>query len=215
MKRKINFHKIYLFFVIIIFGVFAYLYGSHIYNDFFQKEEEPTVPEVKKLDEIKGYGYYLNDRDNEIYKEYFTKLNDTLTVPEIDYSEYAKLITSMFIVDYYTLSNKNSSTDIGGLSFLYKDYVDNFLINAQENMYKSVLSNFNNERTQELPTVTNVVIDSIKESRVTYKDKKYEGYKIVATWEYEKDLGYETNGTFSVIKIDDKLYVFSKNGSYK
>ena len=213
-KRKVSLHKIYLLFVIIIFGVFIYLYATHIYNDFFKKEPEPEVVEEVKLDEIKEYGYTLKERDSVYYSELFNHLNDILTVPEIDYEDYAKTIASMFIVDFYTLSNKRASTDVGGLEFIYPDFVDNFLINAQENMYKSVQSDFDGTREQSLPIVTNVTVESIKETTLSYNSKKYSGYKMVISWEYEKDLKYENKGTFNVINIDNKLYVHSKTGSY-
>ena len=215
-KRKISLHKIYLLFVIIIFFVFAYLYGTNIYKDFFNRKEEPKeeVVEEVKLSEIKDYGYTLKERDSEYYESLFNHLNEILTVSEIDYQDYAKTITSMFIVDYYTLSNKRASTDVGGIEFLYPKFVDNFLINAQENMYKTIETDFDGSRTQELPTVKNVNITSVKETTLSYNSKKYPGYKLVVNWEYETDYGYENKGTFNVINIKDKLYVYSKSGSY-
>lgn len=212
-KRKINLHKVYLLIIIIIFIVFGCLYGVKIYNDFFKKEPKQEIVEEKKLDEIKGYSYTLGDRDGELYKKYFEALNTNLTGAEINYEQYAKDLLSIFIVDFYTLSNKKASIDVGGIEFLYPKGVDNFLINAQENMYKIVQSDFG-DRKQELPTVTGVEITSIKETTITYGKKKYNGYKLVATWTYEKDLGYEKKGTFYVINIDNKLYVYSKTGSY-
>lgn len=215
MKRKINPHKVYLLFVIIIFMVFIGLYGVRIYNDFFKKEPEPEEVVVEeKLNEIKNYGYTLSDRDSETYKAHFEKLNTILTSETIDNKEYAKELLTLFIMDYYTLSNKKASTDIGGIEFLYDKFVPNFLINAQENMYKTVQSDFTGDRTQKLPTVKDVTISSISETKITYNKKKYDGYKIVATWEYESDMGYEKKGTFNVINIKDKLYVYSKSGSY-
>lgn len=213
-KKKINLHKVYLLFVFLIFIGFISLYAVRIYNDFFKKEEQVVTEEETKLDEIQGYGYTLGDRDGELYKTYFEQLNTILTSEEINYEEYAKTLTSIFIVDFYTLNNKKASTDVGGIEFLYSKGVDNFLINAQENMYKSVQSDFNGERTQKLPIVKSVNISSIRETTLTYNEKKYSGYKLVVTWEYEEDLGYETKGTFNVINIKDKLYMYSKTGSY-
>ena len=215
-KRKISIHKVYLLFVIILFGVFIYLYATHIYNDFFKPkpEEAPEVVEEVKLDEIAGYGYTLEERDSEYYEELFNHLNDVLTTPEIDYEDYAKTIATLFVIDYYTLSNKKASTDVGGIEFLYPKFVDNFLINAQENMYKTIQTDFDGDRTQKLPTVKSVTVKSIKDTTLSYNSKKYPGYKLVIEWEYENDYGYETKGTFNVIKIKDKLYIHSKTGNY-
>ena len=215
-KRKLSIHKLYVLFVIIIFGVFIYLYATNIYKDFFSKPEEKQeeIIEEVKLSEIKDYGYTLKERDSEYYEGLFNHLNEVLTAPEIDYQDYARTIASMFVVDYYTLSNKRASTDVGGIEFLYSKFVDNFLINAQENMYKSIQTDFDGTRTQKLPTVTNVEVKSIKDATLTYKSKKYPGYKLVIEWEYENDYGYETKGTFNVINIKDKLYLYSKTGSY-
>lgn len=213
-KKRINLHKVYLLFVFLIFCGFIGTYAYRIYNDFFKKEPVEEIQEEKKLDEIKGYGYTLGERDGELYKTSFESLNTILTAEEINYEEYAKTMTSMFIIDFYTLSTKMASTDVGGIEFLYPKGVDNFLINAQENMYKSVISDFDGTRAQKLPTVKNVTIDSIAATKITYEKKKYDGYKIVANWEYEEDLGYESKGTFYVINIENKLYMFSKTGSY-
>lgn len=215
MKRRINPHKVYLLFVFLIFMTFIGLYGYRIYNDFFKKEPEPVEVVIEeKLTEIEGYNYNLSDRDTEVYKTHFEALNTVLTGETIDYQSYAKEITSLFIIDYYTLSNKKASTDIGGIDFLVDSFVPNFLINAQENMYKTVQSDFNGERTQKLPTVKDVTVSSISDYKITYKKKKYDGYKLSMTWSYEEDMGYETKGTFYVINIKNKLYVYSKSGSY-
>ena len=103
-KKRINLHKVYLLFVFLIFCGFIGTYAYRIYNDFFKKEPVEEIKEEKKLDEIKGYGYTLGERDGELYKTNFESLNTILTAEEINYEEYAKTMTSMFIIDFYTLS---------------------------------------------------------------------------------------------------------------
>lgn len=215
MNKKFNFHRLYVFLIILVFILFGVLYGTKVYNDFFKKEKEPEKEtEVKTLHEIAGYGYKLSDNDLELYKTNFNSLLELLKEEEINYEEYAKTLLNLFIIDYYSLNVRLASTDIGGLEFIHPDQVNNFVINAQENMYKTVQSDLYGDRKQELPIVTNVVIDTITPSKVTYKKVKNDGYKITSTWTYDKELGYEKTGTFYVMKKNDKLYVVSKTGSY-
>ena len=42
----------------------------------------------------------------EIYKTYFKELSKVLNEKTIDYTEYAKLISKLFVIDLYTLDNK-------------------------------------------------------------------------------------------------------------
>ena len=107
--------------IFIIVGVllFGYL-GYRVKNDFFKGSER------KKLDSIELYGYTLSKNDTDIYKTYFKELSKTLNENPINYNEYAKLISKLFVIDLYTLDNKLASTDIGGLEFLHNDLKDNY-----------------------------------------------------------------------------------------
>ena len=67
----------------------------------------------------------------------------------------------MFIVDFYSLSDKTAKTDVGGVDIVYPDILNNFLENAEDTFYKYVESNVYNNRKQSLPTVNTVTVDNI------------------------------------------------------
>ena len=84
-------------FIIVGIILFGYL-GYRVKNDFFKGSER------KKLDSIELYGYTLSKNDTEIYKTYFKELSKVLNEKTIDYTEYAKLISKLFVIDLYIKS---------------------------------------------------------------------------------------------------------------
>ena len=68
-------------------------------------------------------------------------------------------------------------------------------------------NNLNGDRTQKLPVVKDVEIESITETTYKYKDVDYEGYNVSAKWTYEVDLGYQTSMKLTLIKDKDILYI--------
>ncbi|NLC48647.1 MAG: hypothetical protein GX758_04740, partial [Tenericutes bacterium] len=107
----------------------------------------------------------------------------------------------------YTLDNKLASTDIGGTTFIHKDLIDNFKENMGAGLYKTVESNLDGKRTQELPIVTEVIIDNLFETKYKYKNEEYDAYLISASWSYEKDLGYQDSLQLTLIKNANILYI--------
>ena len=146
----------------------------------FFKNDEKPVQTRENLDTLELYGYTLDDEDTE------------------------------FVVDVYNLDNKLTSTDIGGLEFIHTDMVENFKINLGDTMYNTIESNLYGDRSQVLPVVSNVVINSVEEYDYDYNDKSYSGYLVNASWEYEEDLGYENQASFVLIDDNNKLNIVEK-----
>lgn len=187
-------------FIIVGIILFGYL-GYRVKNDFFKGSER------KKLDSIELYGYTLSKNDTEIYKTYFKELSKVLNEKTIDYNEYAKLISKLFVIDLYTLDNKLASTDIGGLEFLHKDLKDNFKDNMGSTLYNFVESNIDGKRTQELPIVKDVEVSDVFETKYTYNKTEYDAYLVSTNITYEKDLGYPKNMKLTIIKDNNILYI--------
>lgn len=204
-NKKFNKDKLITFIFIVIGVIILFLLGAKIYLDFF---DNTTTKELKKLE---LYGYTLDDNDISLYKESFGELENILNAQEIDYSRYAELLSKLYIIDFYTLSNKISSTDIGALEFIHPDIVDNFKLNAKNTIYKSVKVNFNGKRIQELPEVNSVSIENIDNAKYMYDKTEYDAYKIKCSWTYLKDLGYETEANLTIIKDGSKLYVVEED----
>lgn len=187
-------------FIIVGIILFGYL-GYRVKNDFFKGSER------KKLDSIELYGYTLSKNDTEIYKTYFKELSKVLNEKTIDYTEYAKLISKLFVIDLYTLDNKLASTDIGGLEFLHKDLKDNFKENMGSTLYNFVESNIDGKRTQELPIVKDVNVSDVFETKYTYNKTEYDAYIVSTNITYEKDLGYPKSMKLTIIKDNNILYI--------
>lgn len=200
MKKK-NDIKVIVMFILIAILLFGFL-GYKVYNDFFNKNEER-----KQIDSIEFYGYTLSENDTDIYKSYFKELTKILNEKPINYTEYAKTISKLFIIDLFTLDNKLGSTDIGGLEFIYKNLRENFKENEGASLYKFIENNLNGDRTQKLPKVKDVEIENINETTYKYKDVEYEGYIVKAKWTYEVDLGYQSSMKLTLIKDKDILYI--------
>ncbi len=189
-----------IIFIIVGILLFGYL-GYRVKNDFFKGSER------KKLDSIGLYGYTLSKNDTDIYKTYFKELSKVLNEKTIDYNEYAKLISKLFVIDLYTLDNKLASTDIGGLEFLHNDLKDNFKENMGSTLYNFVESNIDGKRTQELPIVKDVEVSDVFETKYTYNETEYDAYIVSTNITYEKDLGYPKNMKLTIIKDNNILHI--------
>lgn len=208
-NRKINFKRIYYFVSIALLLIVLLIIGVKVYFDFFADVDNP-VETREKLDSLELYGYTLDDEDTELYKSYFNELKKVLNENDIDNEKYASLLVQLFVVDVYTLNNKLTSTDIGGLEFIHTDMVENFKINLGDTMYNTIESNLYGDRTQSLPVVSEVTINSVEEYNYNYNDQEYEGYLVSASWKYESDLGYENSASFVLIDDNNKLNIVEK-----
>ena len=137
-KKKFGIKKILLIVLILVafFSIFT------LYKKLTKGNKKSEVEEVKKEDEIqtKEFDYTLYDNKSDLYKELFGKLKEELTKEEINDEEYAKIIAQLFAVDFYSLSEKTTSTDIGGLDFVYEGIKENFVLKASDTIYKYIQS---------------------------------------------------------------------------
>ncbi|MBQ3142834.1 MAG: hypothetical protein IJB82_04935 [Bacilli bacterium] len=208
-KMKLNKKKILVFLEIITLLALITIVGIKAYNDFFKTNKKEPTNIVNEKGNISEYGYKLEDRDTEIFETYYNELEKVLTSKEIDYDKYAELLSKLFIIDLYTLKNKLTSTDIGSLDFIHPNSLDNFKLKAGDTLYKSVLSNLYNERTQVLPEVSDVNVDALNKTTFNYAGVDYEAYEVICSWSYVEDLGYDTSRTLILIKVENKLFVVS------
>lgn len=166
-----------------------------------------AIPSKKNKDEgIENINnkYILYKRDSSLYKENFEKLRTILETSPVDNKEYAETIVKLFIIDFYTLDNKNDNTDIGGLQYVHSNLKDNLVLNASSTMYKYI------KTTKELPKVKSITSVDTRETTYKINDKDYSAYAITINWEYDKDLGYEKQGTFIVVNDNGNLSIVEK-----
>lgn len=166
-----------------------------------------AIPSKKNKDEgIENINnkYILYKRDSSLYKENFEKLRTILETSPVDNKEYAETIVKLFVIDFYTLDNKNDNTDIGGLQYVHSNLKDNLVLNASSTMYKYI------KTTKELPKVKSITSVDTRETTYKINDKDYSAYAITINWEYDKDLGYEKQGTFIVVNDNGNLSIVEK-----
>ncbi len=161
---------------------------------------------VKVLDAVKNYDYVLEERDTALFKETYNHLKANLKSKDIDYTAYAADLAQLFIIDLFTIDNKLSKYDIGGLDYVYPDSQDNYKLNVENTLYKNVEVK-DNKRNQDLPAVTSITIDNTEEMEYTIGEKTYPAYKETISWEYKEDFGYDNKAAVTLIKDQNKVYV--------
>ena len=199
-KAKTTLIAIVVILVVAVVGIFTY-------KTFFSK---PVIKEAKVLKEIKNYGYVLKDNKSKKYQALFKDLAKILESDEVDYKAYASKLAEMFVVDFYSLSDKTAKTDVGGVDIVLPDILDNFLEIAENTFYKYVESNIYNNRKQKLPEVNTVEVESVEKTTFTYNDTIDENaYQVKVKWDYtDSDFAnYQKEATLIFVNKDKKLYL--------
>lgn len=196
-KRKSYIIIIIFLIILLILGIVGFIY--------LNEDEEKSVIKVERT--IPGYEYTLEENETEIYKDTFKNLESILDQEEIDKEEYAKCISELFIIDFYTLDNKLSKNDIGGVQFVYPSIKDNFVEKARSTFYKYL--EVKEGRTQSLPIVSEITSVLAEKTLFKVKDTKEnkEAYKVSISWEYEEDLDYEKEANLYLVEESNKLYI--------
>ena len=201
MKLKKKVKRIIILLLIVLLAVGGYF----AYKQFFLPTE---VKEVKILSEIKKYGYKLKDNKPAKYKKMFYELKDILESNPVDEEKYVKKISEMFIYDFYSLKDKTAKTDVGGVDFVYKDILENYLQNAQDTYYKYIENNIYNNRKQSLPVVSNIEIKNVEKKEFKYGDETdNEAYIVTVEWSYTDSQfsSYQKEAELVFIHDDIKL----------
>lgn len=201
-KRKINKKG-----RILIFSIILIIISAVLFFVFGNNEKLKTIKplEIKTVDTIKGYDYKLAENETKYYKSLFKELKKILEKDALDEQEYAKVISQLFVADFYNLDNKVSKSDIGGTQFIYKDFRNDFESIAKKSIYKNVSSDVYGERRQQLPVV-NKVTATVTEKSFNYGNNVDEkAYSVAFEIEYDKDLGYQKKGIIILIHNDKKL----------
>ncbi len=206
MKRKIGL----IIVLILIIGCLCLL----IFKDKLIPKKNNNEKEVKIVDTIDGFNYKLSENATGLYKTEFKKLKEILENDVIDYENYAKSLSKLFIIDLYTLENKINKYDITSTQFVYPSIVENYILNVEDTIYKYIEDNSDSNRSQTLPKVSDVIIDEIEKSSYKFDNINYEAYKVILHWNYVEDLEYDKEGTLYLVKNDKYLYVIEKNEDY-
>ena len=207
-KPKVRIKRVVLAIIAMVIIVASVYY---LVVNFTGKEKTEKATEV--INEIKEYGYTLNDNETKLYNDLFKSLKDTLEADKVNEEDYASLISELFVADFYNLDNKLTNNDIGGIQFVETDAQANFILKAQDTIYKYVKSNMDGDRDQDLPKIKSIEVNGVYDKEFTYgSNTDKNAYEIKLIWEYEEDLGYETSATLIVVhETEKKLAIVELN----
>lgn len=195
--------------IIVLVLVIAIIVGVLSIKFIVPKDKE-KVKEYKVLDKLDKYGYQLKENKTKKYKEMFNELKEILNADKVDEEKYAEKISEMFVYDFYSLEDKAAKTDIGGVDFIYKNALDNFLQTAQNTYYKYVESNIYNDRNQKLPVVGEITVNKPEKKPYAYGEKTdNEAYYVPVTWTYTDEAfqSYQSSATIILIHDENKLSI--------
>lgn len=193
---KINtLNKIITILIVISFMILVFLIGNII------KDLTNKVKETETLDTIDNYSYVLTDSDTDYYKEQFKELKKILQAEEVNEEEYAKTISKLFLIDFYSLASSINKNDVGGSQYVEEAYRDTFIRKAKDTIYANVENNIYGDRKQELPNVTQVEITKITKTKT--------GYETQTSITYAKELGYAKDVILTLTKKENILEISS------
>ena len=199
--------------ILLLLIVIAILVGGFfVWKNFIK----PMSNKSKVVDSIKNddVDYVVSDSDTKLFKDNFNELKKVLNAKEVDNKKYAETITKLFVIDFFTLSNKTSKNDVGGVQFVYGGYKKDFIDGARDSIYKQVHSNITDDKSNvNLPTVTKVTIDDIDEispysmfeGDIFTEDQV--GYMVNISWEYKNKDDFQKNATIIVVPDGNKLSI--------
>ena len=185
--------------VILVIGVISGLF-------YLKNKKELQV--VSVVSEIDSYNYYLESNSTRIYKKYYKELENELKDNKIDEEKYAQLVAMLFTIDYYTLNNKVTNKNIGGVQFIHSNLKERFISDSSNTVYKYVKNNLYKNRHQQLPEVNNVIVKEI--NKIKYNQKEYKddsAYEVKLEIGYVKDYDYPKDITISIIHENNKLVI--------
>ena len=208
VKKKKNVLNRVLLCIILVGLVFLTYY---IYTNFFKKSGSVEAPKV--VDEIKNFNYVVSENDTKLFKSTFNELKKVLSEKEVDKKAYAEAISKLFIIDFFTLGNKTSKNDIGGVQFVFSSYKPDFVDYARDGIYKQVSNSIGESKGNDLPIVSKVEITKTEEispanvfSSIGFGEDAI-GFEITINWEYESGSDFQKSSTLTIVTDNDKLSV--------
>lgn len=200
MKKRYKAGLIIIFLLLIVISVIATL-------SIFKNKEPKAKNVTNVISNINKFNYSLDDRDTKYMQEEFQNLRNILNKTEIDYTEYAKSLAKLFVIDFYTLNNKTNKYDVGGLEYILSDKINSFKLEAMDTIYNDIIDNTYKDRIQELPEIKEVEVIDVTETKIKLAEEEVNAYKVTMEYSYQKDLGYDKEGTVYLVLNDNKLEI--------
>jgi len=134
--------------------------GSVYLSDVDIDISDERIEVIRRLD---ASGYKLRRDSTEYQIELFRLLAHAYdqfneTNSDSNLKNYATLIAQNFVADFFTLSNKHSRTDVGGLQFVSEELVDDFRNFAVDTFYLYLNQHIETFGHASLPTVETTTV---------------------------------------------------------
>ena len=144
------------------------------------EKEQPYSPvEQRPIDELPDTDGYVLHRSATAHQielfEILVYAHDQFyeTASDEDLESYAAAIVRNFVADFFTLSNKESRSDVGGLQFFSENLVDNFKSFAIDDYYLYLNHFIDKFGSDLLPTVdSTTVINTEFSSQIVEKENE-------------------------------------------
>ncbi len=147
-----------------------------------RQQEEPEPVEEEKISIVSNDIYADPKNPSNAYAKVFNRLAEDIRANDMD--QLSEDVAVCFVYDFFTLKNKEDSTDIGGLAYLPQNRVEEFTSFAQQHFYRNYDSIVTEQGEDALPEVVNVIVDSKTAKEVSYLDETYDGYEYEMSVEY-------------------------------
>lgn len=213
-KSIISYKKFSLISLSIILVILIILVGYKVCTKYiFNTNKEIKAPE-KQVIELDNYDYYLHGNATNYEQTLGDELKNVLSSEVVNEEEYAKIVAKMFISDLFTMSNKNSSSDITSSQYVYDGFKETYITMVKDTIYSNIEVNLDGKRNQSLPIVKNVEITELTNDKFLYNGDVLDSnaYYISTNIEYEVDLGYPTTYSVVLVKNNDLLQVVKTEG---
>lgn len=208
-RKKIKIKKNVLIIGSIVALVIIIILVSIILINKSSSNDKKVEKVENKVIELENYDYYLHGNATSYEESLAKELKKILSSDSVNFEEYAKTITKMFVSDLFTLNNKNTSSDITSSQYVYIDYQETFKTKIKNTMYANIEIDLDGKRNQDLPEVTNVTINNITNNSFSYNNEVLDdkAYYISVSIEYNKNLGYPTEYEVVLVRNDKLLQV--------
>ena len=177
-------------FLIILLILIIACSGLFVYYKFFMRhglEDE----DARVIDKIDLYDYRIYENATEYYKEEFRKLKKMSTDEDLKDEDHASQVAKLFVIDLFSINYKLNKYEITSSQYYYSKKQDMYTQKVLDTIYNMVEDNYNLDRKQELPEVTNVEVTNIKEDKYELGSKNKDCWVVEMNITYAKDLGYD------------------------
>lgn len=172
-----------------------------------QTETVEETADEKTVTVKENPDYFAPENPTEYIAETYDALSASLTEDDRAQAEAA---ARYFLADFFTLSNKEGETDIGGLDLIPSGSAENFKEYAAYYYYNNMPEIITAQGKPALPSVTEVTLSEPTEETVTYEDAEYPGYTFDVTLKYRESpeaSQFKTTARCTIIKMSDVHYV--------